>query len=192
LKRLLFFGMLSFAATVCRADLIGTTVTGFLGFTPPTNWYDPANGFVPATGYQNSASNKNSPTVQIVGGNEFGFNDGFNLDVTSFSGTGFTFTDTTFSVGSTPITLHFTDIAFGGISEISSTFAGLTFGIAGDVITINIPVFTTTDRSIRSASFSVTPSVPEPDSLILLTTAVLAVGLLVGKKHLRSRSTIES
>jgi hypothetical protein len=183
--------MLSFAATLCRADLIGTTVTGFLGFSGgPTNWYDPASGFVPATGYQNSASNKNSATVQIVGGNEFGFNDGFNLDVTSFSGSGFTFTDTSVGAqGNNPITLRFTDTAFSGISEISSTFTGLTYGIVGDVITINIPSFSTTDRSVHSASFSVTP---EPDSLILLTTAVLAVGLLVGRKHLRSHSTIES
>ena len=137
MRRLLFFGMLSFAATLCRADLIGTTVTGFLGFSGgPTNWYDPASGFVPATGYQNSASNKNSATVQIVGGNEFGFNDGFNLDVTSFSGSGFTFTDTSVGAqGNNPITLRFTDTAFSGISEISSTFTGLTYGIVGDVVT---------------------------------------------------------
>jgi hypothetical protein len=74
-----------------RADLVGTTVTGSLDFDADgLNFYNPAMGFVPA-GYQNSAGAQDSNTVVIVGGNEFGFSDGLNTDVTSFSSTGFHF-----------------------------------------------------------------------------------------------------
>jgi hypothetical protein len=68
-------------------------VTADLGSEGGTvNYYDPANGFVPTTGHQNSADNSDSPTVTIMGGNEFGYNDSGAQIVTSFSDTGFTFT----------------------------------------------------------------------------------------------------
>ncbi|MGA2878018.1 MAG: hypothetical protein ABSG13_03630 [Bryobacteraceae bacterium] len=164
---------------LCRAGLIDTTVTGDLNFAAgTTNFYDPANGFVPATGYSNSASNQDSPTVTIVGGNEFGYQDGANQDITSFSATGFTFTDTSFTGGGTNITLTFTDSAFTGVSELTNTFSGLTYGIAGDVITVNIPGFTTTEDGVLAASFSVTSTseVPEPSGFPLL--AIGAAGLI--------------
>lgn len=165
---------------LCRADLIGTTVTGDLNFNGgTTNYYDPANGFVPAAGYSNSASNQNSPTVTIVGGNEFGYLDSANQDVTSFSGTGFTFTDSPLiDAGAAGITLTFTDTAFAGVAELTSGFSGLTYGIAGDVITVNIPAFTNTEGDVLSASFGVTSTseVPEPSSFPLL--AIGAAGLI--------------
>ena len=124
-----------------RADLVGTTVTGSLDFDGDRlNFYNPALGFVPA-GFQNSAGAQNSNTVVIVGGNEFGFTDpGNNTDVTSFTSTGFTFTDTSLSAGANlNIILTLTDPAFTGVSLISSTFPGLTFAILGDQITVDIP-----------------------------------------------------
>jgi hypothetical protein len=96
-----------------RADtLVGTTVTGSIEFdSEGINFYIPGNGFVPA-GYQNSAGAQDSNTVTIVGGDEFGFQDGSDTDVTSFSSTGFTFTDTSPVGSGTNIFLTMTDPAF--------------------------------------------------------------------------------
>jgi hypothetical protein len=179
--------LLSCLAPISQASLIGTTVTGVLNFLPDTtNYYDPANLFVPATGYQNSASNSNSPTVTIVGGNEFGYNDTDNLDVTSFSATGFTFTDTVETTETNDsISLTFTDTAFfgPGVMELSSTFSGVTYGIAGDVITVNIPAADVTAGNTLSASFVLTP---EPSSFALLASGLIGAFVLAG---LRKRST---
>jgi hypothetical protein len=188
LRGLFFFGLLACLAPLSQASLIGTTVTGVMNVAgdPTDNWYDPANGFVPTTGYQNSASNSNSPTVTIVGGNEFGYNDGFNLDVTSFGAGGFMVTDSVESGGSNiAMTFTFTDTAFSGagISEVSSTFSGLTYGIAGDVITVNIPAADVTAGNTLSASFVLTP---EPSSFALLASGLIGAFVLAG---LRKRST---
>src|SRR5579864_2509949 len=136
-----FLGLLCLMVpSSARADLVGTTVTGSLDFDADNkNFYIPAMGFVPA-GFQNSAGAQDSNTVVIVGGNEFGFSDDINTDVTSFSSTGFTFTDTSITAGpNLNIILTMTDSAFTGVSLISSTFPGLTFGISGDQITVDIP-----------------------------------------------------
>jgi hypothetical protein len=175
-------------APICRANLIGTTVTGSLTFAAnPANFYDPATGAVPATGYQNSPSNLNSPTVIIVGGNEFGHRGSFDQDVTSFSDTGFIFTDTVLGSGTfinNSIGLTFTDTAFRGVSGISSNFSGLTFGIAGDVITVNIPSATVTAGQVFTASFAVT-STPEPSSVALLA---IGAACLAGFRRLLKRA----
>jgi hypothetical protein len=154
----------------------------FLGVSPTTNTYDPTNGFVPATGYQNSAANQDSPTLTIVGGNEFGFELTNILIVTSFSNTGFTFTDTDSEASNftiSPIKLTLTDNAFQDVTELSSTFTGLTYGIVGDIITTHIPGFSESDGDVFSASFSTTP---EPPSFWLL--AIGAAGL-AGLRKLR-------
>jgi len=183
LRRLLFLGLLSCLAPLSQASMIGTTVTGDLNFgSGTTNFYDPANGYVPASGYQNSASSHNSPTVPIVGGNEFGFNDSLNLDVTSFSATGFTFTDTVETTGpNNSLTLTFTDTAFSGagVIELSSTFSGLTYGIVGDVITVNIPGSSVTAGNVMSASFDV---IPEPSSFVLLASGLMGAAVLAGMR----------
>ena len=139
-----------------RADLVGTTVTGSLDFDADgLNFYNPAMGFVPA-GFQNSAGAQDSNTVVIVGGNEFGFTDGINTDVTSFSSTGFTFTQTSIIPGKNiNIILTMTDPAFTGVSLISSTFPGLTFAISGDQITVDIPGITVSAGEVLTASFNV-------------------------------------
>jgi hypothetical protein len=168
-----------------RADLVGTTVTGSLDFDGDgLNFYNPALGFVPA-GYQNSPGAQNSNTVVIVGGKEFGFTDpGNNTDVTSFSSTGFTFTDTSLSAGANlNIILTLTDPAFTGVSLISSTFPGLTFAISGDQITVDIPGLNASAGEVFTASFNVTstPSVPEPSTygLILIGFGFLAFMMAV-------------
>lgn len=173
MRSLFFLALATSMSPICFASLIGTTVTGDLNFAGgTTNFYDPANGFVPATGYQNSPDAKDSPTVIIVGGNEFGFEDGANLDVTSFSATGFTFTDTPIATtNNASITLTLTNTAFASVTEVTNSFPGLTFGVAGDVITLNIPAFSVTLGEPLAASFSVTSPtspVPEPSSVALL------------------------
>jgi hypothetical protein len=106
------------------------------------------------------------------------------MDVASFTGSGFTFTDTvkqTAVINS--ITLEFTDTAFASITESSSNFAGLTYGISGDEITVNIAPTSVTDGSVYSATFAVgTSAVPEPSSVILLLTTLLTVAFLARKR----------
>ena len=181
-----FLGLLCLMfPAAARADLVGTTVTGSLDFDADgLNFYNPAMGFVPA-GFQNSAGAQNSNTVVIVGGNEFGFTDpGNNTDVTSFSSTGFTFTDTSITAGpNLNIILTLTDPAFTGVSLISSTFPGLTFAISGDQITVNIPGLNASAGEVFTASFNVTStsSVPEPSTygLVLIGFGFLAFMMAV-------------
>jgi hypothetical protein len=181
-----FLGLLCLMfPAAARADLVGTTVTGSLDFDADgLNFYNPAMGFVPA-GFQNSAGAQNSNTVVIVGGNEFGFTDpGNNTDVTSFSSTGFTFTDTSIIAGpNLNIILTLTDPAFTGVSLISSTFPGLTFAISGDQITVNIPGLNASAGEVFTASFNVTStsSVPEPSTygLVLIGFGFLAFMMAV-------------
>jgi hypothetical protein len=169
-----------------RADLVGTTVTGSLDFDADgINFYNPALGFVPA-GYQNSPGAQNSNTVVIVGGNEFGFTDpGNNTDVTSFSSTGFTFTDTSIIAGpNLNIILTLTDPAFTGVSLISSTFPGLTFAISGDQITVDIPGLNASAGEVFTASFNVTStsSVPEPSTYGLMLIGFGFLGLIMAMR----------
>jgi hypothetical protein len=182
-----FLGLLGLVLPAsARADLVGTTVTGSLDFDADgLNFYNPAMGFVPA-GYQNSPGAQNSNTVVIVGGNEFGFTDpGNNTDVTSFSSTGFTFTDTSLSAGpNLNIILTLTDPAFTGVSLISSTFPGLTFAILGDQITVDIPGLTASAGEVFTASFNVTStsSVPEPSTYGLLLIGFGFLGLMMAMR----------
>src|SRR5579862_2831205 len=180
-----FLGLLCLMVpSSARADLVGTTVTGSLDFDSDNkNFYIPAMGFVPA-GFQNSAGAQDSNTVVIVGGNEFGFSDDINTDVTSFSSTGFTFTDTSITAGpNLNIILTLTDPAFTGVSLISSTFPGLTFAISGDQITVDIPGLNASAGEVFTASFNVTStsSVPEPSTygLILIGFGFLAFMMAV-------------
>jgi hypothetical protein len=167
-----------------QADLVGTTVTGSLDFDADNiNFYSPANGFVPA-GYQNSAGAQDSNTVVIVGGKEFGFSDGANTDVTSFSSTGFTFTDTSITAGpNLNIILTLTDPAFTGVSLISSTFPGLTFATSGDQITVDIPGVNASAGEVFTASFNVTStSVPEPSTFCLVLIGFGFLGVIMAMR----------
>ena len=182
-----FLGLLGLVLPAsARADLVGTTVTGSLDFDADgLNFYNPALGFVPA-GYQNSPGAQNSNTVVIVGGNEFGFTDpGNNTDVTSFSSTGFTFTDTAITAGlNLNIILTLTDPAFTGVSLISSTFPGLTFAISGDQITVDIPGLNVSVGEVLTASFNVTStsSVPEPSTYGLMLIGFGFLGFMMAMR----------
>jgi hypothetical protein len=136
-------------------------------------------------GVQNSAGAQDSNTVVIVGGNEFGFSDRLNTDVTSFSSTGFTFTDTAITAGANlNIILTLTDPAFTGMSLISSTFPGLTFAISGDHITVNIPGLDASAGEVFTASFNVTStsSVPEPPIHSLMLIGFGLLGLMMARQ----------
>ena len=182
-----FLGLLCLMfPAAARADLVGTTVTGSLDFDADgLNFYNPAMGFVPA-GFQNSAGAQNSNTVVIVGGNEFGFTDpGNNTDVTSFSSTGFTFTDTSITAGpNLNIILTLTDPAFTGVSLISSTFPGLTFAISGDQITVDIPGLKASAGEVLTASFNVTStsSVPESSTHGFMLIGLGFLGLIMAMR----------
>jgi len=181
-----FLGLGLVLPASARADLVGTTVTGSLDFDADgLNFYNPALGFVPA-GYQNSPGAQNSNTVVIVGGNEFGFTDpGNNTDVTSFSSTGFTFTDTAITAGlNLNIILTLTDPAFTGVSLISSTFPGLTFAISGDQITVDIPGLNVSAGEVLTASFNVTStsSVPEPSTYGLMLIGFGFLGFMMAMR----------
>ena len=184
-----FLGLLCLVLPAsARADLVGTTVTGSLDFDGDgLNFYNPALGFVPA-GFQNSVGAQDSNTVVIVGGNEFGFTDpGNNTDVTSFSSTGFTFTDTSITAGpNLNIILTLTDPAFTGVSLISSTFPGLTFAISGDQITVDIPGLKASAGEVFTVSFNVksTSSVPESstDGFMLIGFGFLGLIMAMRKR----------
>jgi len=120
--------------------------------------------------------------------------------VSDFSnGTQLVFTDTSLSgsfASNATITLTFTDPAFAGISLVSSTFLGLTYGIVGDVITINITAFTAVPSrpasrswaSLRSpfltATFNVsTTTTPEPSSFAMLAAGSAFLFWLRRKKN---------
>jgi hypothetical protein len=175
---------LLFIAPLCHADLIGTTVTGVISGVPfSANFWDPVSGDVPGTGFQNSPSNQDSPTVVIVGGNEFGELPG-GPDV-SFSASGFTLTenlsDQFVAFGQFGIT--FTDAAFQNVNLVGNSFPGLTYAISGDVISISIPL-TLVPPYDYSASFSV--NTPEPSGLGVVLFA--GVGLLLAHRSLVRRT----
>lgn len=177
---------------VCRADLIGTTVTGTfeaVGF--PFNYWDPGIGFVPATGFQNSPSNQDSPTLTIVGGNEFGETEVVGLSYgtdLSFRSTGFTLTENVspqfVAVGPYQITL--TDTAFQSVNLVSNNFPSLTYGISNEVITINLPL-TNVPPYGYSASFDV--NTPEPSGVVWIVLGGFAVALRRRSLARKDRST---
>jgi hypothetical protein len=160
---------------ICRADLIGTTVTGTLeAVSFPFNYWDPAIGDVPATGFQNSPSSQDSATVTIVGGNEFG--EIYDRTDLSFSSTGFTLTDDipTQFVAYGPYQITLTDTAFQSVSLVSNTLPGLTYSISNDVITINLPLANLPPYE-RSATFDV--NTPEPSGVVCIVVGGFALGL---------------
>jgi PEP-CTERM motif len=182
--RLLAAVVLCVVPSAWGAAIIGSTVTGDLNFGNPTNYYDPGNGFVPGSGYLNSSGNQNSPTVVINAGlPTFGFNDTANLDVADFSsGTQLVFTDFSFNGGPNgSITLTFTDTAFTTITLSSNNFPGMTFGIVGDVITINIPGQTTTTGQTYTAAFDLVAA-PEPATFAMMAAGSAVLIFLRRKK----------
>jgi hypothetical protein len=174
--RLFYLGLSLSLAVNGWAGLIGTSVTGTLNFGGGgSNYYDPANGLVPA-GYLNTSG----PTVTIAEpAIEFGFADSVNRDVTNFTDSILTFTDTcvtTTCTANNSIDLYFTNNAFTSIALLSSDFTISSWGLAGNTIHITIPAFSMS-QTTYTAQFLVgseAAGVPEPSSFSLLALGVAA------------------
>lgn len=176
------------AATIpCRADLVGTQVTGTLSFPgwSSFNFFDPgifggALHLVPPSGLNNTQG----PTVTISAtGTEFAYTDGSNAITADFTGTQLLVTD--LSTGSTGWTMTFTDTSFAGLSlNAPSSLSGLTYSSAGDVLTINWAgtASSSQPQPLYSAAFDVVDppptgsGVPEPGSALYLFAALPAIG----------------
>jgi hypothetical protein len=164
------------AATVpCRADLLGSSVTGTLTFgTGTTNYYDPAKPYVPA-GYLNHAG----PTVTIGGlAPDFGFADTYDTITANFTGNSLTITDS--GLSGAGWTQTFTDTAFAGATFVitADNFAngGLQSSLVGDVLTVTWAG--TAGDPGSTGGFSYTPgTVPEPASWVMLLFALAVCSL---------------
>jgi hypothetical protein len=174
-QHLLIVALVVATGPSARASLIGSAVTADLSLGGGANPYDPAVGWDEC---------QSSPTTTFVNGDGFCALD-YSYDgfFTIFTSTGFTFTEQAqmFPLGY-PIRLTLTDTAFAGISQIPNTyppsaFSGLTYGIAGDVITVNIPgqPFWANPTLVASFTLSSGAAVPEPAFLVLLS---LVMGIM--------------
>lgn len=125
--------------------------------------------------------------VTIGAGTEFGFRDGANLDIANFTDSQLIIADIVFSNAS-PWTMTFTSLTpglFGGLSLNTSNFVpGLTYGLAGDTITINWGG-TSTQNSFQ-ATFDVASqgAVPEPATWAMM---LLGFGFVGGAMRSRRR-----
>ena len=179
-------GVLSLSAHTVLADGIGTSVTGSISFNGlPINYFDPANGVfdhlnggVPA-GYGNDAGT----TVTIGSGTEFGYRDGANLDTADFTGSTLTLSDTGFGEGQAPFEVKFTDTDFTGFSIISNGL-GVGFALAGDTLTIEYAGgdFRGQETTVLAYDPLQTGVIPEPGTLALLGTGMLAAGGVVRRR----------
>ena len=179
-------GLLLLASVPCRANLIGTQVTGSLTFNGySSNYYDPHNGFVPAgPSYLNSAGTTvllGSETIQTKA--DFGFADLYDTITATFTSNGLIITDN--GLGGNGWTQTFTDTAFQNATFVQ-TFdnfvnGGLAVSLSGDVLTV-VWAGTTGDPTFTmDLAFSpTTASVPEPSSLWVLLLAGLT-GVCVRK-----------
>lgn len=170
------------AATIpCRADLVGTQVTGTLNFPgwSNTNFFDPGifgGVLVPASGLNKTEG----PTVTIsTTGTEFAYTDGANAITADFTGTQLTVTD--LSTGSSSWAMTFTDTSFAGLSlDVPTNFSGLSFSSVGDVLNINwAGVGSLTQPQTYTAVFDIVdppPGVPEPGNALYFLALLPAIG----------------
>lgn len=177
-RHLLVATMLVASGPSAMADLIGSTVTVDLSLGGGGNLYDPANGLQEC---------QSSPTTTFTSGNGFCALDyAYDGYFTSFSSTGFTFTEQAEqNPFPSPITLTLTDTAFTGASLNPNAyppddFSGLTYGIEGDVITIDIPgqPFYASPDLVASFDIFSDTTVPEPGFAGLLLMVIGSMALL--------------
>ena len=166
------------------AFLIGTQVTGSLGFGGgTTNYFDPNNGFVP-TGYLNKTS---GTTVTIAEpAIEFGFSDGSNTDTANFTDTQLVVTDVSTSGGAS-VLMTFTDAAFANttVSIASSNFTGLTATRSGNTITVAYGSFSTIGTFTGTINITSPSSVPEPASVVMLALGLAGLGFAASRRRSR-------
>ena len=175
-------GVLSLSAHTVLADGIGSSVTGSLSFGAlPINFFDPANAAVPP-GFGNHAGT----TVTIGSGIEFGYRDTANLDTVNLTGSSVALSDTGFGEGQAPFVIKLTDADFSKFSLISNGL-GVSFGLAGDTLTINYAggEFTGQETTVLSyTNQTQTGLTPEPGTLALLGTGMLAAAGVVRRRLL--------
>lgn len=179
------------ASTTANAQLAGNQVNGSLTVNGgSTNFFDPANNFVPA-GYGNSAG----LPVTIGSGTEFALGTPGNLDTADFSDTQLTITDNVLGgTSNAPFEMQFTSLT-PGLFEIltldSSNFAGLTYGLKGDTITIDWTGGAVQQGQIFTAVFNLIPgAVPEPSTWAMMLLGFAAVGMAVRQKRRSSAAVV--
>ena len=166
--------------------LIGSSVTGSLEFGSAINYFDPANGFVPSSGYENSAGTTVTIAAPAV---EFGFQDSGNTDFVNFSATQFTVEDVLASTAGgsdNPFTMSFTDTAFTGLGFLKATdsfpHGGLTYSLAGDVVTIKWGGGTVSANDDYTSTFTMAV-VPEPSTWAAAAVGAGVVALALRRKR---------
>jgi hypothetical protein len=141
------------------------------------NFFDPTNGFVPS-GFSNSSPNTNTVTVAEPA-IEFGYSDLANLDTINITGSQIILTDTS-GAGSSQVTYVLTDIAFTGLTPVSSNFPGVvSFTLSGDTITFGSPTIPQRTPGIYQAVFDVTSNVtavPEPSTWAMMLLGFAGIG----------------
>jgi hypothetical protein len=202
--------LIALSAQSLHADLIGTSVSGSLYYTytgpAPAygtvvsyNLYDPSSysNAVPSI-YGNYAGPNN---ITIGSATEFGYEDTSLLIITSdFTDSALTITETcqwAYGCGVFGDLFTFTDPAFTNLTLLSdpSNFIE-SYSLIGDTMTIRAdsPTLYLTSRILYgtdTAVFSIDPTpstVPEPGSLVLLSTGVLATLGFARFKNLAKKS----
>jgi hypothetical protein len=172
-------GVLFLSAHTVLADGIGTSVTGSLSFHGlAINFFDPANDGVPV-GFGNHAHTKVTIGPEV----EFGYRDFSNLDTADFTGSTLTISDTGFVGGQAPFEMKFTNTDFSSFSTISNGL-GVNFTFAGDTLTVNFAGgdFTGKETTVLAYTPVQTGVTPEPATLALLGTGILAAAVVVRKR----------
>lgn len=168
MKRFLAAGAIAIlalaTATSARADYVGQTVSGTLAFGP--------NG---------AGGGQFWPSTSVVVPGSFTYSDTFNIDTAQFTGSTLTVSDQVLNfAGGWQMTFTDASMPFTLLSLASSDFSpSLTYSLSGGTITLDWTG--TSTLGTYSAVFTISP-VPEPDSLALLGSFLLGLGLLRRKR----------
>ncbi len=193
-------------ASPAHANLAGEQIFGTLEFNGSSaNAYDPSFGFVPA-----AFDNASGPLVTVVQfGRSFGFQEprgsGFNRVDANFSNySGATsFLDLGTDIFNNISGMHaweqtFTSVTpglFTTLTLVSSNFAGLTYGLVGDTITLDWIGWPQGSQATFAARFIVDqgaitpppPGVPEPAAWALMILGFGGVGAMLRRRRAGDR-----